>query len=48
MTILDANLLRSRITRMRNPRQAKDAFAKVGEWLAQPGVVPLHPGQALW
>lgn len=27
-----------------NPRPAKEAFAIVGEWLAQPGVVPLHPG----
>jgi uncharacterized protein len=28
-----------------NPRPAKEAFAIVGEWLAQPGVVALHPGQ---
>jgi uncharacterized protein len=27
-----------------NPRSAGEAFAIVGEWLAQPGVVPLHPG----
>jgi len=27
-----------------NPRSAREAFAIVGEWLAQPGVVPLHPG----
>jgi toxin-antitoxin system PIN domain toxin len=27
-----------------NPRPAREAFAIVGEWLAQPGVVPLHPG----
>src|SRR5580658_10303396 len=27
-----------------NPRPARDAFAIVGEWLAQPGVVPLQPG----
>jgi toxin-antitoxin system PIN domain toxin len=27
-----------------NPRPAGEAFAIVGEWLAQPGVVPLHPG----
>jgi toxin-antitoxin system PIN domain toxin len=27
-----------------NPRSAKDVFAIVGEWLAQPGVVPLNPG----
>jgi toxin-antitoxin system PIN domain toxin len=27
-----------------NPRPAKEAFAIVGEWLAQPGVVPLQPG----
>ena len=27
-----------------NPRSAKEAFAIVGEWLRQPGVVPLHPG----
>lgn len=27
-----------------NPRPAKDAFAIVGEWLAQPGVIALHPG----
>ena len=29
---------------MPNPRPAKNAFAIVGEWLAQPGVIPLHPG----
>jgi hypothetical protein len=27
-----------------NPRPARDAFAIVGEWLAQSGVVPLQPG----
>jgi hypothetical protein len=27
-----------------NPRPAKEAFEIVGEWLAQPGVVQLHPG----
>lgn len=27
-----------------NPRPAGEAFAIAGEWLAQPGVVPLHPG----
>jgi toxin-antitoxin system PIN domain toxin len=27
-----------------SPRPATEAFAIVGEWLAQPGVVPLHPG----
>ncbi len=27
-----------------NPRPAPEAFAIVGEWLAQPGVIPLHPG----
>jgi uncharacterized protein len=27
-----------------NPRPAREAFAIVGEWLAQPGVVPLQPG----
>jgi toxin-antitoxin system PIN domain toxin len=27
-----------------NPRPAREAFAIVREWLAQPGVVPLHPG----
>jgi len=27
-----------------NPKSAKEAFAIVGEWLRQPGVVPLHPG----
>jgi toxin-antitoxin system PIN domain toxin len=27
-----------------NPRPSSEAFAIVGEWLAQPGVVPLHPG----
>lgn len=27
-----------------NPRPAAEVFAIVGEWLAQPGVVPLHPG----
>jgi len=27
-----------------NPRPVREAFAIVGEWLAQPGVVPLHPG----
>ncbi len=27
-----------------NPRPAKEAFAIVGEWLGQPGVVPLQPG----
>jgi len=27
-----------------NPRSAKEAFAIVGEWLAQPGVIPLNPG----
>jgi toxin-antitoxin system PIN domain toxin len=27
-----------------NPRSASDAFAIVGEWLSQPGVVPLQPG----
>ena len=27
-----------------NPRPARDAFAIVGEWLAQPGVIPLQPG----
>jgi len=27
-----------------NPRPAAEVFAIVGEWLAQPGVVPLQPG----
>ncbi len=27
-----------------NPRPAKEVFAIVAEWLAQPGVVPLQPG----
>jgi uncharacterized protein len=27
-----------------NPLPAKEAFAIVGEWLAQPGIVPLNPG----
>jgi uncharacterized protein len=27
-----------------NPKPAKEAFAIVAEWLAQPGVVPLQPG----
>ncbi len=27
-----------------NPRSSKEAFAIIGEWLAQPGVVPLNPG----
>jgi hypothetical protein len=27
-----------------NPRPAAEAFAIMREWLAQPGVVPLHPG----
>lgn len=27
-----------------NPRAAKEAFEIVSEWLAQPGVVALHPG----
>jgi len=27
-----------------NPRPVKEAFAVVGEWLRQPGVVPLQPG----
>src|ERR1035438_5342683 len=27
-----------------NPKSAKEAFSIVGEWLRQPGVVPLHPG----
>jgi toxin-antitoxin system PIN domain toxin len=27
-----------------NPLPAREAFAIVGEWLAQPGVVPLQPG----
>jgi toxin-antitoxin system PIN domain toxin len=27
-----------------NPRSAREAFAIVGEWLAQPGVIPLNPG----
>ena len=27
-----------------NPRSAGETFAIVGEWLRQPGVVPLHPG----
>jgi toxin-antitoxin system PIN domain toxin len=27
-----------------NPRPAREAFAIVDEWLAQPGVVPLQPG----
>ena len=27
-----------------NPRSAGEAFAIVGEWLAQPGVLPLQPG----
>ena len=27
-----------------NPRSAKDAFTILGEWLRQPGVVPLYPG----
>jgi toxin-antitoxin system PIN domain toxin len=27
-----------------NPRSASEAFAIVGEWLAQPGVVALQPG----
>jgi len=27
-----------------NPRSAREAFAIVGEWLSQPGVVPLQPG----
>ena len=27
-----------------NPRSAKDAFALIREWLAQPGVVVLQPG----
>jgi uncharacterized protein len=27
-----------------NPRPAREVFAIVREWLAQPGVVPLHPG----
>jgi toxin-antitoxin system PIN domain toxin len=27
-----------------NPRPAREAFAIVGEWLAQPGVVALQPG----
>src|ERR1035441_9000240 len=26
-----------------NPRSAKEAFAIIGDWLRQPGVVPLHP-----
>jgi uncharacterized protein len=27
-----------------NPLPSTEAFAIVGEWLAQPGVIPLHPG----
>ena len=27
-----------------NPRSAGETFAIVGEWLRQPGVVPLYPG----
>jgi toxin-antitoxin system PIN domain toxin len=27
-----------------NPRPAREAFAIIGEWLAQPGVVALNPG----
>jgi toxin-antitoxin system PIN domain toxin len=27
-----------------NPRSAKEAFAIIGEWLVQPGFVPLNPG----
>jgi uncharacterized protein len=27
-----------------NPMPSPEAFAIVNEWLAQPGVVPLHPG----
>ena len=27
-----------------NPKSARDAFVITGEWLRQPGVVPLHPG----
>ena len=27
-----------------NPLPAKEAFATVGEWLSQPGIVPLNPG----
>jgi toxin-antitoxin system PIN domain toxin len=27
-----------------NPKSARDAFVIIGEWLRQPGVVPLHPG----
>jgi uncharacterized protein len=27
-----------------NPRPAREAFAIVGEWLGQPGVVALQPG----
>jgi toxin-antitoxin system PIN domain toxin len=27
-----------------NPRSAREAFGIVGEWLSQPGVVPLQPG----
>jgi toxin-antitoxin system PIN domain toxin len=27
-----------------NPRPAGETFAIVGEWLAQPGVIPLQPG----
>ena len=27
-----------------NPRPSREVFAIVSEWLAQPGVVPLHPG----
>ena len=27
-----------------NPRSASEAFAIAGEWLSQPGVIPLHPG----
>ena len=27
-----------------NPRSAGDAFVVIGEWLRQPGVVPVNPG----
>lgn len=29
---------------MENPQSPREAFATVGEWLAQPGVVALQPG----
>lgn len=31
-----------------NPRPAKDAFGILGKWLAQPGVIALHPGPRHW